>query len=101
MVSHTGCAQGSNGPRLQFIEAGIGSTPPTSWRAMLNGVSIDYVLLITSVLLLLGILASKVSARLSVPALALFLVVGMLAGSDGPGGIPYDDPLSVSSTEDR
>jgi len=62
---------------------------------MLNGVSIDYILLITSVLLLLGILASKISARLSVPALALFLVVGMLAGSEGPGGIPYDDPVSA------
>jgi len=62
---------------------------------MLNGISIDNILFIGSLLLLLGVLASKASARLSVPALVLFLVVGMLAGSEGPGGIPYDDPVSA------
>ena len=62
---------------------------------MLNGISIDNILFIGSWLLLLGVLASKASARLSVPALVLFLVVGMLAGSEGPGRIPYDDPVSA------
>ncbi|MGH9230616.1 MAG: potassium/proton antiporter [Acidimicrobiales bacterium] len=42
-------------------------------------------------LVLLAVLASKVSARLGVPALLLFLVLGMLAGSDGPGGIDFTD----------
>jgi cell volume regulation protein A len=42
-------------------------------------------------LLLLGVVASKVSVRLGVPALLLFLGVGMLAGVDGPGGIAFDD----------
>lgn len=45
-----------------------------------------------SVLLLISVLASKVSDRFGVPALLLFLILGMLAGSDGPGGIYFDDP---------
>jgi len=44
-----------------------------------------------ALLLLLSVLASKVSDRFGVPALLLFLVLGMLAGSDGPGGIYFDD----------
>jgi cell volume regulation protein A len=42
-------------------------------------------------LVLLGVVASKVSARLGVPALLLFLMLGMLAGSEGVGGIAFAD----------
>jgi cell volume regulation protein A len=42
-------------------------------------------------LVLLGVLASKASARFGVPALLLFLGIGMLAGSEGLGGIEFDD----------
>lgn len=42
-------------------------------------------------LVLLGVVASKVSARLGVPALLLFLMLGMLAGSEGVGGIDFAD----------
>ncbi|MDZ4820485.1 MAG: potassium/proton antiporter, partial [Planctomycetota bacterium] len=52
---------------------------------------IDTVLLVGGVLLLLGIASSKLSSRLGVPVLVLFLLLGMLAGSEGIGGIPFDD----------
>ncbi len=47
-------------------------------------------ILAIGVLLLLGVLASKLSDWLGVPALLLFLAVGMLAGSEGLGGIAFD-----------
>lgn len=46
---------------------------------------IEIVLLVVSALFFLSILAGKVSSRLGVPALLLFLGVGMLSGSDGLG----------------
>lgn len=48
--------------------------------------------LTAAVLLLVGVFASKLSSRFGVPALLLFLVIGMLAGSEGPGRIPFDAP---------
>lgn len=43
------------------------------------------------VLLVLASLASPISRRLGVPALLVFLGLGMLAGSEGLIGIPFDD----------
>jgi len=54
--------------------------------------SIEYILLVIAVLIIVSILANKVSGRLGVPALLIFLLVGMFAGSEGPGGIYFDDP---------
>ena len=47
--------------------------------------------LVASVLLLLGVVASRLSSGLGIPGLLVFLAVGMLAGSDGPGGIEFDN----------
>ena len=52
----------------------------------------ENILLLGSLLLFLSIIASKTSFKLGIPTLILFLVVGMLAGSDGPGGIYFYDP---------
>ncbi len=57
----------------------------------------EYVLIGASVLLLISVLVSKISDRFGVPALLLFLVLGMLAGSDGPGGIYFDDSALAQS----
>lgn len=53
--------------------------------------SIEHLLLAASALLLLAVLAGKLSVKAGIPPLLLFLALGMLAGSDGPGGIYFDD----------
>ncbi len=51
----------------------------------------ENILLIGSLLLLVSIVAGNVSSRFGVPTLILFLIVGVLAGSEGIGGIYFDD----------
>jgi cell volume regulation protein A len=51
----------------------------------------DNILLIGSVLLLISIIAGKTTGKLGVPTLIFFLVVGILAGSEGIGGIYFDN----------
>jgi len=53
--------------------------------------SVGTLLLLAGILVLLSIFASKVSERFGVPALLIFIGLGMLAGSEGPGGIYFDD----------
>ena len=55
-------------------------------------VTIENIILIGSVLLFISIIAGKTSYRFGIPTLLLFLTIGMLAGSDGIGGIYFDNP---------
>ncbi|WP_100372066.1 potassium/proton antiporter [Bacillus sp. FJAT-45037] len=52
----------------------------------------DYFILLSALLLIIGVLTTKFSSRLGVPALILFILVGMLTGSDGLGLIHFDNP---------
>jgi len=54
--------------------------------------SAENILLLGSILLFISIIASKTSFKLGIPTLILFLFVGMLAGSDGIGGIYFNSP---------
>ncbi|HMP98805.1 MAG TPA: potassium/proton antiporter [Cyclobacteriaceae bacterium] len=54
--------------------------------------TIENILLVGSLLLFASIVAGKTSYKFGVPTLLLFLAIGMLAGSDGIGGIRFDDP---------
>ncbi|BDD88769.1 potassium/proton antiporter [Desulfofustis limnaeus] len=53
--------------------------------------SINSIVFFVGILLLLGIASSKFSARIGMPVLVLFLGVGMLFGSEGLGGISFED----------
>lgn len=61
------------------------------------GFDFELVILAIAILLLLGVMASKASYKLGIPALLLFLVIGMLAGSEGFGGIEFDDPQAAQT----
>ncbi|MBQ7818194.1 MAG: potassium/proton antiporter [Bacteroidales bacterium] len=51
----------------------------------------ENIVLVGSILLFVSIIASKFSSKLGTPTLLLFLVVGMIFGSDGVG-IQFDSP---------
>ncbi|MBZ0200912.1 MAG: potassium/proton antiporter, partial [Ignavibacteriaceae bacterium] len=53
--------------------------------------TIENILLVGSLLLLISIIAGKTSYDYGVPTLLLFLAIGMLAGSEGLGGINFDN----------
>src|SRR5512139_746533 len=53
--------------------------------------SVSLVILLGSLLILAGILSSLLALRFGAPLLLVFLLVGVLAGENGPGGIRFDD----------
>lgn len=52
----------------------------------------ENILLVGSLLLMISIIAGKTTYKFGVPTLLLFLLIGMLAGSEGLGGIYFDNP---------
>ena len=62
---------------------------------------IDQLILVAAVLILAGIVSSKLSARLGLPVLVLFILVGMLAGEGGPGGIRFNSSARVENVTCR
>ncbi|PJF28789.1 MAG: potassium/proton antiporter, partial [Phototrophicales bacterium] len=60
-------------------------------------IPIEQILLFSGAFLCLAIFASKLAAYSGLPALLLFLGLGMLAGSDGFGGITFDYPAVVQA----
>ncbi|MFA5060150.1 MAG: potassium/proton antiporter [Candidatus Omnitrophota bacterium] len=59
--------------------------------------TLEIFLLLAAVLTLISVLASKLSDRFAVPALLLFLIIGMIAGSEGLGGIYFDNYQAAKS----
>src|ERR1041385_8883770 len=53
--------------------------------------NVSLVILLGSMLVLAGILSSLIAMRFGAPLLLVFLLVGVLAGENGPGGIKFDD----------
>jgi potassium/hydrogen antiporter len=53
--------------------------------------SVEHRLLLVGAILILGVVAAMLARRLRLPVLVLFLGLGMFLGSDGPGGIYFDD----------
>lgn len=51
----------------------------------------SHAILVAGTLFLISILATALTPRLGVPLLLVFLIVGLLAGSDGPGNIHFAD----------
>ena len=59
--------------------------------------AIETILLVGSVLILASVALARLSDNLGIPTLLLFLGIGMLAGSEGPGGIFFDDARLAQS----
>lgn len=53
-------------------------------------------MLVAGLLVFISIVANRLLDRIGIPALIVFLCIGMLAGSDGPGGIHFDNAAAAN-----
>lgn len=51
----------------------------------------EITLLVVSLILLGAVFSTRISHKFGIPTLVLFVGVGLLAGSSGPGGVQFDD----------
>lgn len=54
-------------------------------------IDLDVILLVGAVVLIVAILAARLGSGFGLPSLLLFLGLGMLLGTDGPGALAFDD----------
>lgn len=57
--------------------------------------SANLFILVGAALAVLGVFSSLVASRIGAPLLLIFLLVGLLAGEEGPGGIKFNDFYST------
>lgn len=60
-------------------------------------IPLETVLLWIAVLIFVSVVSSKLADRFAVPVLLLFLAIGILAGSEGIGGIDFNDAQTAKS----
>ena len=52
---------------------------------------INEIMLVAAVILLSAVIFNKAGAKIGLPSLLVFILLGILAGSDGLGGIKFED----------
>lgn len=60
----------------------------------MNGINLIFAII--AVLLFVSVMATRLSSRLGMPLLLVFLCMGMLAGEDGIGGLQFDNYLGAT-----
>jgi len=55
--------------------------------------SLTVYLVVVPALLILSVVVSKGAGRFGIPALSIFLLIGMVVGREGPGGYPFSNYL--------
>jgi len=60
-------------------------------------IPIENILVWVAALIFISVVSSKISDRFAIPVLLLFLAIGMFAGSEGVGGIVFNDAQMAKS----
>jgi cell volume regulation protein A len=63
----------------------------------MGAVQVDRLMLIGAILILFAIASNKFSSRIGMPAVVVFIGLGMLAGSEGVGGIAFENYLVANA----